>query len=168
MGMSASRSCEGQLWQGFSVWSYTDYHCPLIPGRFCLRVWNVCVSKSSYLKSKTLQACIHPCVYNCVEKHFKFSYNNFTTIHTCARHLEGIGVGAVVSIAANAVDGAFTGGAAVDGTLHTGLISLSRLEEARRTSWKTEEDNCKDWDKKITTFFFFSKSTVKKCVSLYE
>lgn len=38
MCMSASCSCEGQLRQGFTVWSYTDYHCPLIPGLFSLRV----------------------------------------------------------------------------------------------------------------------------------
>ena len=38
MCMSASCSCEGQPRQGFSVWTYTDYDCPLIPGLLCLRV----------------------------------------------------------------------------------------------------------------------------------
>lgn len=51
--------------------------------------------------------------------------------HTCTRHLERIRVGAVVAVAANAVHGALAGGAAVDGTLQAGLVTLGRLEEAR-------------------------------------
>lgn len=137
MGMSASCSREGQLWQGFSVWSYTDYHCPLIPGLFCLRVWNVFVPKSSYSKSKALRVSVHMCAY-CVECKSEFTYNKLSAIRTCARHLEGIRVSAIVAIAANAVDGAFACCAAVDGTLHTGLISLCRLEKARGTGWKTQ------------------------------
>lgn len=58
----------------------------------------------------------------------------FVYIRTCARHLQGVGVGAIVSVAANAVNGAFTGGAAVDGALYTRLVPLSRLEEARWAS----------------------------------
>lgn len=51
---------------------------------------------------------------------------------TCARHLERIGVGAIVAVTANAVNGAFAGGAAVDGTLQAGFIPLGRFEEAGR------------------------------------
>lgn len=55
---------------------------------------------------------------------------NYEAIHTCAWHLERIRVSAVVSIAANTVDGALACGAAVDWTLHTGLVSLSWLEKS--------------------------------------
>lgn len=51
-------------------------------------------------------------------------------LRTCARHLERIGVGAVVAIAANAVHGSLAGGAAVDGALQAGLVTLGRLEVA--------------------------------------
>lgn len=71
---------------------------------------------------------------------FKFTCNNQSAVHTCAWHLKRIRVGAIVSVAANAVDGAFTGGAAVDGTLHTGFVSLSRLEKARWASLRKEKD----------------------------
>lgn len=54
------------------------------------------------------------------------------SVRTCARHLERVRVGAIVSVPANAVHGAFTGGAAVDGTLHAGLVSLGWLEKAGR------------------------------------
>lgn len=54
-------------------------------------------------------------------------------VRTCARHLERVRVGAIVPVPANTVHGAFAGGAAVDGTLQAGLISLSRLEKAGRT-----------------------------------
>lgn len=51
---------------------------------------------------------------------------------TRARHLERVRVGAVEAVPADAVHGAFAGGAAVDGALHAGFVFLSRLEEARR------------------------------------
>lgn len=51
-------------------------------------------------------------------------------VRTCARHLERVRVGAIVPVPADAVHGALAGGAAVDGTLHAGLPSLSWLEEA--------------------------------------
>lgn len=56
----------------------------------------------------------------------------FIEVRTCARHLERVRVGAIVSVPADAVHGAFTGGAAVDGALQAGLPSLSWLEEAGR------------------------------------
>lgn len=136
MGMSASCSREGQLWQGSSVCSYTDGHCPLIPGLICLRVWDVYVSKGSYLKSKALWV-THSCLWAlCVCVECKFTHNNLNAIRTCAGHLERVWVGAVVTVAANAVHGAFAGGSAVDGALQAGFVFLSRLEEARRTGWK--------------------------------
>lgn len=111
-----------------SVWSYTDYHCPLIPERFCLCLWHVCVRKLiSDAKTFPFMSVYYVQVIG------KFIYHSFSTIHTCARHLERIWVGAIVSISANAVNSTFTGGTAVDGTLHTGLISLSRLEKAWQT-----------------------------------
>lgn len=56
----------------------------------------------------------------------------FFFLRTCARHLERIGVGAIVAVTANAINGAFAGGAAVDGTLQAGFISLGWLEETGR------------------------------------
>lgn len=79
-------------------------------------------------------------MYFCGECRLKFTRNNQSAVHTRAWHLKRIGVSAIVPVAANAVDGAFTGGAAVDGTLHTGFISLSRLEKARRAGLRKEKD----------------------------
>lgn len=90
---------------------------------------DMCVSESSYLTPKRFP---FMSVYY-VQVIGKFIYHSFSTIHTCARHLERIWVRAIVSISANAVNSTFTGGTAVDGTLHTGLISLSRLEKAWQT-----------------------------------
>ena len=61
-------------------------------------------------------------------------YVCMTPLHTCAWHLEGIRVGAIVAVAANAIGGAFIGGAAVNRTGHTGLVSLGRLEKARQAT----------------------------------
>lgn len=42
-----------------SVWSYTDYHCPLIPERFCLCLWHVCVRKLiSDAKTFSIPVCV--------------------------------------------------------------------------------------------------------------
>lgn len=60
----------------------------------------------------------------------KFNYSHITTTHTCAWHLEWVGVCAIESVATHAVDGALAGGSAVDGTLQTGLVSLGRLKKA--------------------------------------
>lgn len=57
---------------------------------------------------------------------------------TCAWHLLRVGVGAVVTGAADAVGGALVGGPAVNGTLLTLLIALRSLEEARNTSWRED------------------------------
>lgn len=53
-------------------------------------------------------------------------------VRTGAGHLEGVRVRAIVSIPADAVHGALTGGTAVDGALHARLVSLSWLEKAGR------------------------------------
>lgn len=97
----------------------------------------VCARKLIF-EIKGLWVRTHVCV--CEECNLKFTYHNLDAIRTRARHLERIGVGAIVSVAANAVNGAFTGGTAVDGTLHTGFISLSWLEKARWAGLKTEKD----------------------------
>lgn len=136
-----------------SVWSYTDYHCPSIPELFCLRVCDMCVSKSSYLKPKRFPF-VPVCKFMCSI--------NFSTIHTCARHLERIWVGAIVSISANTVNSAFAGGAAVDGTLHAGLISLSWLEKARQAGWKTQEK------KKFKSQLIFKKQTKCELISQWS
>lgn len=67
--------------------------------------------------------------------------NNVCGTRTGAGHLERIRVGAVISVAANAVDGAFAGGAAVDGALQAELIPLGGLEKPRWAGWKKIQEN---------------------------
>lgn len=107
------------------------------------------------------------CACVCVKCKFKFIYNSINSIHTCARHLERIWVGSVVSVAANTVNGAFTGGTAVDWTLHTGFISLSRLERARCTGWKTEEDTYENSDSKNVHSLTASRPVSQKWLNSY-
>lgn len=59
-------------------------------------------------------------------------------VHTGAGHLRRVGVGAVVAIAAHTVGGSLVGGATVDGTLKTLVVSLCWLEKSRHTCCSRE------------------------------
>ena len=54
----------------------------------------------------------------------------YLLVRTGAGHLQGVSVGAVEAVAADAGGGALVGGPAVDGTGEAQLISLGGLEEA--------------------------------------
>lgn len=92
---------------------------PLSSGSWAFSRWmrHACVSNMKSIKGETGSEHVH-----------MFGQSG----HTCAGHLERVRVGPVVAVPADAVDGAFAGGAAVDGTLQAGLVSLSGLEGAGR------------------------------------